>query len=274
MKVRATVAASLAAGALALLVAALAPSGLIDHALTKLPHIATRCPDDAFVVAVFGQSQATNSGDRRRIGPLGSYAFHEGACYRLRDPVPGAQGGGGSVWPAFAEALGRPVVIVDGAVDGASIQQLAAGPLARLKRQIALARGRGLEPDVLIYMQGETNAAQKSSAILYLAYLRHLREHLPGPWLVTRQSRCGEVSGWEPLNRARFDLARLDPGVRIGPDLDRLGSEFRHDGCHLNRDGQDRVGRALARAVLREWGGGMPAYADRSALAGPQVRSR
>lgn len=199
---------------------------------------------------MYGQSQAANAAEARRVGPIGAYAFHDGRCYHLRDPVPGATGAGGSIWPAFARTYGRPVVIINGAVGGASIDQLLGDPLRRLQQDIALARHAGLRPALTIYMQGETDAASRTSAGVYLAKLRTLRRQLPGQWIVMLNSRCYDEPVWPALNVARALLAATDPLVAIGPEMDSLRGEYRRDdNCHLNAAGQSIVGEALGRAV-------------------------
>lgn len=151
---------------------------------------------------------------------------------------------------AFARAYGRPVVIINGAVSGASIEQLSANPLRRLQHDIVLAKRMGLRPALTIYMQGETDAARHSLARVYLAKLHALREALPGRWVVTLNSRCYDQPVWPALNVARAVLAATDPLVVIGPEMDSLHSEYRQDdGCHLNAAGQAIVGEALGRAV-------------------------
>lgn len=218
-----------------------------DHLIAKLPKIDRECPSDVLVVVVFGQSQAANSGELRKIGPPGAYFFHDGLCYHLRDPVLGASGRGGSVWPEFANRLGRDVMIINGAVNGASIQELAGAPLTRLRRQIDLAANAGYRPDLTIFMQGETNGAQRSSASSYLARLKELRAALPGPWLITLDSACYGLPAWQPLNAARRTLASQESEVALGPDLDRLGLRYRQaDKCHFNALGQERAAEQLA----------------------------
>lgn len=240
--------AAVAAVAAILLAIAAVPRPLREHLLTRLPLAPIACPSEATTIVVFGQSQATNSGERRAIGPDHAYAFHDGRCYPLRDPLPGASGRGGSVWPAFAHAYGRPVVIINGSVDGAAIEDLAGAPVRRLRVQIAEAERHGLDADLTIYMQGETDAARETGATDYLAHLRRLRAALPGRWLLMRHSRCDHAP-WPPLDAARAALARADAEVTLGPQLDELGPALRRDGCHFNRTGQDVVGAAIARAA-------------------------
>lgn len=238
-----------------LAVAALAlGAAMVDtqhYIVTKLlPNPPVGCPKRAFTVVVFGQSQATNTGERRRIGPPGSYFFAAGRCYRLRDPVAGASNGGGSIWPSFAAALDRPVVIVNGAVDGLSIEQLSGEPLRRLLANVDGLRSRGLVPDLTIFMQGETDAAARTPERTYFDALLGLRRALPGRWLITQESICDIPRPDPALAAARHKLAALDPLVMIGPDLDRLGPTYRReDGCHFNRRGQDEIARQLAASI-------------------------
>lgn len=235
-------------------VACIAAAGLDwqHYAFTKLPNPPVPCPSRALTVAVFGQSDAANSGDRRRVGPPGSYQFAGGRCYRLRDPVVGGTGGGGSIWPVFAAKLDRPVVIVSAALGGASIRELSGAPLSRLRRELASARAQGLELDLTVFMQGDTDAVQRTPARVYLHRLRTIRNALPGPWIVTEGAFCTPGDPQAALAAARRQLAASDRRVLVGPDLDILGTAFRRDDrCHFNREGLDAAAGLIADAVHR-----------------------
>jgi lysophospholipase L1-like esterase len=216
------------------------------------PRQSVNCPHKAFVVVAYGQSQAANTGEQRRTGP--GHFFYDGKCYALADPIFGASGRGGSIWPAFAAEIGGPVVIINGAVNGRSIEALSKEPLHQLLKTVRQAKDVGLSPDLVIYMQGETDARAATSAEDYLARLNGLKAHLPYAWLVTNQSMCHVPVPSKALQRARKAFANSNSSVSIGPDLDSLGPSYRQeDGCHFNRKGQDLVARLIVQR-LKELG--------------------
>lgn len=220
------------------------------HLLTRLPSAPVDCPSNAPAIIVFGQSDGANTGDRRRIGPKGSYMFADGRCFRLKDPVRGGTDGGGSIWPALAAHLRRPVVFINQSVSGAAIAELSGAPLAELRATIAAAKARGIRPTYTIFLQGDTDVVRHTSADAYLVKLRELRSALPGRWIIPEGAFCTPGVSQSALGIARRQLAATDLLVKVGPDLDVLGLEYRRaDRCHFNRRGQDRIALMLARDI-------------------------
>lgn len=220
------------------------------HLLTRLPDTPVDCPANAPAIIVFGQSDGANTGDRRRIGPEGSYVFADGRCFRLKDPVRGGTDGGGSIWPALAAHLQPPVVVINQSVSGASIAELGGAPLASLRATVAAAKAKGIRPAYTIFMQGDTDAVRGTSADAYLARLRELRSALPGRWIIPEGAFCTPGVSQSALGIARRQLAGTDPLVKVGPDLDVLGLRYRRaDRCHFNRRGQDWIALMLARDI-------------------------
>lgn len=244
--------------------------------LGNLPRIAdTRhaervdCTDErlrhAFVLLVLGQSNAGNHGQvdgRRRHVPV----FADGQCWLASDPLPGATGTGASVWtrlvPALSEALGgRPVVVAVLAVDATtSFDWAAEGELARLLDQRLFELDRaGLRIQSVLWQQGEADARYGTSMDAYVHNLQRVfarvRKRLPdAPIFVARSTRCRS----EPNPRVRdaqADVVRTMPHLQFGPDLDLLGADLRHDGCHFSSAGLEAASLQWQRVLehlLRE----------------------
>ena len=224
------------------------------------------CPANAAVVVLFGQSLAANSGAfihaaaDHAPAQTTTYVFHDGHCYPLGDPMPGATGKGGSVGPPLARlastGLDRPVVVIAGAVSGSSILQWtpADSPFARpLLDRLAQARHAGLAPSVYIWMQGEADTGSNMTATRYAGELRALHSRFPpAPWIVTANSICTFRPVRSPmLDRARASFAAITPDVHLDVDMDSLGPPYRQaDRCHLNAAGQQEAARSLAAAVV------------------------
>lgn len=224
-----------------------------EHTLTALPHIETRCPADASAVLVIGQSHASNTGQKRHISWSGARTIDRGNCYLLRDPIPGTAGKGGSIWPQFADYAGKPVVIANMAISGSSIDQWTTpAKLNEIRETVQMLSEAGYPDPLVIWMQGETDAAREMTARAYHAALKKLLTAAPDRrWLIMRESICYERQAkWKPIDDARDMLATEHPNVTIGPDLDQLPLTLRQrDKCHLTFVGQDVLARQIAAAA-------------------------
>ena len=110
----------------------------------------------------------------------------------------------------------------------------------------------GYPKPLIIWMQGETDAAKATSADVYFTELTKLHSAAPElRWLIMRESVCHENQAkWKPLDEARERLVADMPNVTIGPDLDLLPLTLRQrDKCHLTADGQDVLARQIAAAA-------------------------
>lgn len=211
------------------------------------------CPADRdpVVIVVGGQSNAanTNSSFAERAPSDEVVTFLDGACYRASEPMLGATGRGGSLWPALgdrlAAALGRPVVFLNAAVGGTEFSDWLdrrSGYLDALEGRIAAAAGAGLAPDLVLWHQGETDAAVSSGRAESVGKLTRLTDALleaaPGaPLYLFRTSRCRRGDSGEPvpmMTAAQTEVAHARPEIVPGMDTDALGDDFRWDGCHFN----------------------------------------
>jgi predicted membrane-bound mannosyltransferase len=224
-----------------------------QQTLTALPRFPVTCPTDTQAILVMGQSHASNTGPHRNVAERKSYATSGSRCYRLRDPMPGTAGRGGSIWPGFADALDRSVTIADIAISGSAIEDWTTPDmLGKVNKTLAELRAAGFRPPLVIWMQGETDAARRTTADVYHSHLRRLLDATGDlTWLITRESVCYDIqTKWRALDEARDRLARENPNVHLGPDLDSMPRELRQqDNCHLTTQGQQVLGMALAESA-------------------------
>lgn len=219
------------------------------------------CPGgDPLVIVTGGQSNAANSFD-----PVGdaapvkdAYMFFDGHCYALRSPVLGTTGKYDSLWPLLGARIvahtQRPVVFINGAVGGSQLgdwlddrSHYRQWLLDRMQDAHAI----GLTPDLILWIQGETDAAARIEPSLYVDQMRKLvsRFDKEGPagqakWVLYRSTRCKERPNNGPdLERALTAFAGKFPDDRIfiGPHASRLDNRFRRDQCHFNSRGRDRL---------------------------------
>lgn len=210
-------------------------------------------PTPAVLLWVLGQSNAGNHGaapalpagaDRvQLLGPQG--------CIEVAEPLPGATGQGASLWPRVQREWQRrghvrPLRFAVLAVDATSMAEWTRhdGALQRaLQRQVHDMRLQGVQPDLVLWQQGEADARAGTSSPAYEAGLYTLLTQWRGmgvraPVLLARSTHCRQGDG-QAVRQAQDRLLQRLPDVAIGPDLDRLQGAARVDGCHFSAAGLD-----------------------------------
>ena len=93
-----------ALAALILLAVAFAP-----RAAGAAGHREVRCADiprgSLMVALAFGQSNSANFAQTRSVSKSNVFSYYGGRCYVAQDPMPGATGIGGSVWPVLGDKV-------------------------------------------------------------------------------------------------------------------------------------------------------------------------
>ena len=232
------------------------------------------CPASAFVIAALGQSNAGN-----HLGPkvardpsLPVFAFFRDRCVHLEDPISGATGEDGSLWTELAHRLarqrGEPVVVIAGATAGSSVRDWDkdyAGMTSRASRSIAGAVRAGLTPQVVIWLQGESDGETRMRQATYAAHLENVATRINAgiakevratgktatpAWIITQTSRCwGAETRSEDVRGAQRAAAVKIPNAHLGPDTDALDDTFRRDGCHFGERGRARIAGELAALI-------------------------
>ena len=223
-------------------------------------HIAVACPspEKTFVIVTGGQSNAGNHLTFRTSTKITDnvYAFYNGQCYIAQDPMPGASGTRGSLWPLLGQQLaqrtGKSIVLISAARGGASYEDWL-NPQTRymsdLLRQLDNAETLGFTPDWIIWHQGETNARTPEHArrnkdeltrltSILLDEMPHARMYM------FRVSRCSDKINMDgiPLMRdIQTQVAAQNPRIIAGMNTDELDSDYRMDRCHFNRFARDII---------------------------------
>lgn len=223
-----------------------------------LPEIS--CKDLAakkpLVLLALGQSNAGNHGDKSNLmaEPI-PYVF-SGKCIKATDPLPGATGNGGSIWPGLSRLLsleleGRPVVLSVLAVDATSINDWTSSrsPLRkRFEEHVASMHHLGLPPDAVLWQQGEADARAGTNVADYSKGLDRLADIIEGlgsrvPIFLARSTICRSSQSADI--RSAVESKVLDRWMfRLGPDTDMLvGEALRYDGCHFSVRGLDAAAK-------------------------------
>jgi len=126
-----------------------------------------------------------------------------------------------------------------------------------LQARLAAMRRVGLAPSLVLWQQGEADAAAGNGTQDYAEGLAALAATLSeagsdAPILLARSTACRAPAN--PAIRAAIEAAPLDnPRMRLGPDTDLLGSRMRADGCHFSADGLDAAAKMWAERIKAQF---------------------
>ena len=215
--------------------------------------VVKKLPASRVMVAIaFGQSNAANKGNVLHKAGVGVYNFHQGTLYEAQDPLLGADGDGGSVWPLLGDKLiaaGRydAVVFVSLGVSTTAVSQWrTTGELfPRLRNALNELQKVGLAPTHFLWHQGETDCRMRTGAKVYKTNFLDMRDGLRklgvnAPIYVCLASRCMKLPPSPSVRQGQRELIEEHSDIFAGPDTDVLGFEYRHDGCHLSDKGQQK----------------------------------
>ena len=212
---------------------------------------------------VFGQSNAANAGETPGAPQAKVYEYFRGELLEARDPLLGAEGGGGSIWLrlgtlALQGGEHDAVVLVPFAFSSSEIARWAPGGNLHeaLIERIAAAQRAGLRFTHLLWQHGEADARAGTSAAAYregfLAMLAAIRlAGIDAPVYVARSTRCARTRDSDTIRSAQANLPDAAAGIFAGPDTDALGFAERFDGCHFSKEGLDKAARLWLEAIRR-----------------------
>ena len=219
------------------------------------------------VLLAIGQSNAGNHGPasppalRQASSNTPVQVMDAGLCSLSQDPLPGATGTGTSIWsllPAQLTAAGlrRPVVLQVLAVDASSIDDWTreSAPIAQqLSRALSANRAAGLQPDLVLWQQGEADARAGTAPDSYALGLQALAARLQAggvqaPVLLARSTVCRSAPA-AGLQAVQAALVARDSRFRAGPDTDAINQ--RHDACHWSDSGRAQAADLWAAAIMR-----------------------
>jgi hypothetical protein len=211
-----------------------------------------------------GQSNAANHAEVRYSAGSNVGAFNGRSCVTARDPLPGGDGKGGSLWTPLAQALTnerRAERVLIAVVAQAATPLADWAPGSRLHRRAtetveALER-RGLRVTRILWVQGEADAILGTGGDPYRlglsAALEPLHSRTRAPVMISLVSQCGDAAS-PAIRKAQARVIADEPWAFAGPDLDRIGPQGRYQRCHFGRRGHAQA-VALWLAALRGTGG-------------------
>lgn len=214
------------------------------------------------VAIAFGQSNSANFADTRSRSAENVYSFYNGRCFRAADPMPGADGSGGSVWPRVGDGLVRTraydnVVFITLGVGGSAVADWAPGGRlhGRLHDAVAEAKKKAdLEITHFLWHQGERDSSRNTSPDAYRAKFIEILLSLRAagqlaPMYVSLATYCKSGVAVD-IRAAQSALVSPKLGTRSGPDSDLIiGESDRYDGCHFTSIGLDKLADAWVEAL-------------------------
>lgn len=207
-------------------------------------------------ILIMGQSNVGNHGPERGNGGPNCRVFYQGSFLPAVDPLPGASGGGGSVWTRLAPKLiaqqgYNEVIFVNLAHGGTAVGDWAPGGTyhTRLPAVLDAAHAADIAFTHVVWHQGERDTLMMTSEAAYHAALSKLIGYLrdrgiDAPVFVCQASyRFGQINNG--VRAAQKNIVNPDKAIFAGPDTDVLGAEYRFDDTHLHAQGQERFADML-----------------------------
>lgn len=205
--------------------------------------------NNTVIILALGQSNAANYGEIVTLPENSVFSFHQGECFRARDPMLGADGFGGSPWPKLGDKIVRSgaasrVLFANLAVGGVTVSEwIAGGSLQpKLEKLLADLKTENFQIDFVLWHQGESDALERTSKEHYMARLRELISMLrdadvAAPILISVATYCKGRSD-DDLADAQQQIVDNYNGIFEGPNTDLLvGEGYRYDDCHFSESG-------------------------------------
>ena len=219
------------------------------------------CPENALTLAFFGQSNSANhipSRKHTKTDEIYMYNHINRTCYEYSEPVIGASGANGNVMTDLAlqlkASLNKPLVVIAFGESGSSVLDWQYGKYKDKLDQV-LRSGSQLSGGIKVFLwhQGETDAIQGMGEEAYFDTLAKIikRSQALFPeskFGVSIASKCGKFRS-EAIQKAQY-RATLMPHVFKAADSDLFPSKYRHDGCHLNREGAQAIAREYLESII------------------------
>ncbi len=215
------------------------------------------------VALVFGEGNAANEGETPRVANGQVFNVFLGRLFHAEDPLFGSSGHGGSIWTRLGDQLIErklydEVVFVPMAVSAGEIARWSPGGdlHPKLIQRIRAAKWRGITFTHLLWHQGKSDVLHKTTKAAYQdafhAMLDSIRkEGVSAPVYVSVTSRCWQEEPNRTIQSAQTELVDYLEKIYEGPNTDRLGPEYRYDGCYFTDGGLERAASLWLEVLTR-----------------------
>ena len=219
---------------------------------------AFKCPKNAFVIMVSGQSNSSNFLKSNKKYKNKHYNYFDGKCYELSNPVLGAEGEMSSLIPAIASKLDKykDIIFFTSGIGGLSIKE------ANHKNQTFIDYNKtSLEEldkndnhlKVFIWIQGEADAGNSFDYINnFNSIFNKITKNLTGrnniKLIITQTTRCKNKED-EILRKKQKLISNSKDALLKTINTDKLGNKFRYDECHFNDLGIEKIAYKISNII-------------------------
>tara|TARA_B110000027_G_scaffold34742_1_gene38414 strand:- start:12870 stop:13781 length:912 start_codon:yes stop_codon:yes gene_type:complete len=229
------------------------------YAYTK-NKIVVECPKNSIVILVSGQSNASNFLRSKKRYNNKHLNYFNGKCYKLSNPVLGAEGEMSSLIPALASKLdkSKKIIFFTSGRGGMPMSH------ANHKNMIFINYNKnGLEEleknnnilKFFIWIQGESDLGKSNSYIdnfeeMFENITKNLEDRKKINLIITQTSRCFNKEDSLLRNKQMQISINRNKLIKI-LNTDKLGNEFRYDKCHYNQKGIERISLDISKIIKR-----------------------
>ena len=219
---------------------------------------------EVFITA--GQSNSANYGRPRQAARDDRVVYYDGSKFvPAKDPIPGACGRGGSIWPILGDRIAAsqqvPVCFRSASLTWTQVKNWMP-PDTRLYKNLATCVGQFQKSRVraVLWHQGESDSLAKTPAETYCKRLKTIIESLNEdagheiPWFVAQASFHPGSKQAAEQEVARGQQLLWERGIaHKGAVTDDLGKEYRSDGVHFNQLGLTTHAERWFKALATEY---------------------
>ena len=219
------------------------------------------CPKNKSVILIIGQSNAANSGlalikeDKKNL----NFNPADNFCYQLSEPVLGA---GGTHGDSITSSIGKKIKIKDKiiflniSVGGSSISEWVKWYGSDVNKSLKFILNENYLK-ASVWMQGEAEDFKSSKNyfknfmtlkdIIFKDLQNQFNNSL---FIITRSTICANRENQEIINlemeKQRQKIRKNFKNIELLKITDTLDKSYRHDGCHFNRKGIDKISSIIA----------------------------
>ena len=222
--------------------------------------------DSILVILTMGQSNAANSSNSK-YKPSGNVLnYYNGNLYQAEEPLIGASGGGGSVWPLLADLLiknkfCKKVVIVPIAVGSTDVYNWANGECSlKLKNTLNDLKENNIKLTQILWHHGEANngtskQVYKENMASILKVIRSYHQDAPFYCAIATFSPLAvKMPNGIDVNiqNAQKEFIEENANVFPGPNTDQLTHAMdRYDAQHFSEFGKMKFAELWYASLLK-----------------------
>lgn len=215
------------------------------------------------VTLILGQSNAANYCEQLNSSDKNIFMYFQKRIYKAKDPILGASGKYGSIWiPVFDELLERrefdSILIVNIAQRSSSVEDWQSNGIYHdlLQGTLASLQEKNLEPDIILWQQGEQDNLNGMCKEDYKSAFRKIHNTIDRfedqiPILISITSfhpnSASPVSS--AIREAQYELIEESESLFLGPDTDVHVQECRYDGIHFSKKGMYSVSKDWVESI-------------------------